>query len=72
MHPNSVHITAVLVEYKTRTGRTNQGVATSWFKKLKVQMDTGRGDIVYPPVTMAAIRDLLCELQRELLCLVGH
>lgn len=41
MYPSSVHITAVFVEYKTRTGRTNQGVATSWFMRLKKQMDAG-------------------------------
>ena len=33
MYPNSIHITAVLVEYETRTGRTNRGVATSWLKR---------------------------------------
>ncbi|XP_071945366.1 NADPH--cytochrome P450 reductase-like [Antedon mediterranea] len=32
LHPNSIHITAVLVEYKTLTNRTNLGVATSWLK----------------------------------------
>lgn len=32
MYPNSVHITAVLVEYQTNTGRTTKGVATSWLK----------------------------------------
>ncbi|KAK9889638.1 hypothetical protein WA026_007015 [Henosepilachna vigintioctopunctata] len=30
LHPTSVHITAVLVEYETPTGRTNKGVATTW------------------------------------------
>lgn len=32
MYPTSIHITAVLVEYETRTGRQQKGVATSWFK----------------------------------------
>nr|XP_056721238.1 NADPH--cytochrome P450 reductase [Euleptes europaea] len=32
VQPNSVHICAVLVEYETKTGRVNKGVATSWLK----------------------------------------
>lgn len=32
LHPTSIHITAVVVEYKTPTGRTNKGVTTSWLK----------------------------------------
>lgn len=30
LYPNTVHITAVLVEYTTPTNRKNKGVATSW------------------------------------------
>ncbi|XP_043272272.1 NADPH--cytochrome P450 reductase isoform X2 [Venturia canescens] len=33
LYPTSVHITAVVVEYKTPTGRTNRGVTTSWLKQ---------------------------------------
>lgn len=33
MYPNSIHITAVLVEYKTPVGRQAKGVATSWLKE---------------------------------------
>lgn len=33
MHPTSIHITAVVVEYKTPTGRVNKGVTTSWLKE---------------------------------------
>ncbi|XP_066998024.1 NADPH--cytochrome P450 reductase isoform X2 [Anabrus simplex] len=33
VYPSTVHVTAVLVEYKTPTGRTNKGVATSWLAK---------------------------------------
>lgn len=33
VHPNSIHITAVVVEYKTPTGRINRGVTTSWLKE---------------------------------------
>ncbi|RLU18700.1 hypothetical protein DMN91_009057 [Ooceraea biroi] len=33
LHPNSIHVTAVLVEYKTPTGRINKGVTTSWLKQ---------------------------------------
>jgi NADPH-ferrihemoprotein reductase len=30
VYPTTVHITALLVQYETPTGRTNKGVATSW------------------------------------------
>uniref|UniRef100_A0A348G635 NADPH--cytochrome P450 reductase n=1 Tax=Odontomachus monticola TaxID=613454 RepID=A0A348G635_ODOMO len=33
LHPTSIHITAVVVEYQTPTGRTNKGVTTSWLKQ---------------------------------------
>ncbi|XP_011214555.1 NADPH--cytochrome P450 reductase isoform X2 [Bactrocera dorsalis] len=33
LHPNHVHVTAVLVQYKTPTGRINNGVATTYLKK---------------------------------------
>ena len=36
-NPTSIHITAVVVEYKTRTGRMQYGVATNW---LKLKMPT--------------------------------
>ncbi|XP_064619119.1 NADPH--cytochrome P450 reductase-like [Lineus longissimus] len=32
LYPTSIHVTAVLVEYKTRVGRQAKGVATSWLK----------------------------------------
>ncbi|ERL91636.1 NADPH--cytochrome P450 reductase isoform X2 [Dendroctonus ponderosae] len=32
-HPNTVHVTAVLVEYQTPTGRVNKGVATTWLRE---------------------------------------
>lgn len=35
LHPDSIHITAVVVNYQTPTGRTNKGVATSWLKEFK-------------------------------------
>uniref|UniRef100_A0A1X7SGP0 NADPH--hemoprotein reductase n=1 Tax=Amphimedon queenslandica TaxID=400682 RepID=A0A1X7SGP0_AMPQE len=35
LYPHSVHVTAVLVEYCTSTGRSKQGVATSLFARLK-------------------------------------
>lgn len=34
VHPTSVHITAVLVDYQTPTNRNNKGVATGWLKNL--------------------------------------
>lgn len=34
-YPDSVHITAVVVEYETKTSRINKGVATSWLKEHK-------------------------------------
>ena len=50
MYPGSVHITAVLVEYQTRTGRTNRGVATSWLKRLQRRMENGEGDAPHIPI----------------------
>ncbi|XP_070591245.1 NADPH--cytochrome P450 reductase isoform X2 [Erythrolamprus reginae] len=32
VHPNSIHICAVVVEYTTKTDRVNKGVATNWLK----------------------------------------
>ncbi|KAL1494726.1 hypothetical protein ABEB36_010276 [Hypothenemus hampei] len=33
LHPTRVHVTAVVVEYKTPTGRVNKGVATTWLRE---------------------------------------
>ncbi|KAF7284794.1 cytochrome P450 reductase isoform X2 [Rhynchophorus ferrugineus] len=33
LHPTTVHATAVVVEYKTPTGRVNKGVATTWLQE---------------------------------------
>ena len=32
IHPEDIHITGVVVEYQTATGRTNKGVATTWLR----------------------------------------
>ncbi|XP_063154353.1 NADPH--cytochrome P450 reductase isoform X2 [Candoia aspera] len=32
VHPDSIHICAVVVEYPTKTNRVNKGVATNWLK----------------------------------------
>uniref|UniRef100_A0A0K8RSJ7 NADPH--cytochrome P450 reductase n=1 Tax=Crotalus horridus TaxID=35024 RepID=A0A0K8RSJ7_CROHD len=32
VHPNSIHICSVVVEYTTKTNRVNKGVATNWLK----------------------------------------
>ncbi|XP_017079507.2 NADPH--cytochrome P450 reductase [Drosophila eugracilis] len=39
LHPTNVHVTAVLVEYNTSTGRTNKGVATTFLKNRKPVSD---------------------------------
>lgn len=39
VHPKSIHITAVLVEYTTPTGRVNRGVATNLLAQLKPSND---------------------------------
>uniref|UniRef100_A0A8C4WQB5 Cytochrome p450 oxidoreductase n=1 Tax=Gopherus evgoodei TaxID=1825980 RepID=A0A8C4WQB5_9SAUR len=39
-HPHSIHICAVVVEYETKTGRVNKGVATTWLKN-KVPNENG-------------------------------
>lgn len=35
--PNSIHVCGVVVEYKTPTGRTNKGVATTWLRTKEVR-----------------------------------
>ncbi|XP_074869592.1 NADPH--cytochrome P450 reductase isoform X2 [Carettochelys insculpta] len=40
VHPHSVHICAVVVEYETKTGRVNRGVATTWLQN-KVPSENG-------------------------------
>ncbi|XP_027467134.1 NADPH--cytochrome P450 reductase isoform X1 [Zalophus californianus] len=41
VHPNSVHICAVAVEYKTKSGRVNKGVATSWLRAKEPAGENG-------------------------------
>ncbi|XP_038554200.1 NADPH--cytochrome P450 reductase-like [Micropterus salmoides] len=45
VHPNSIHICAVVVEYNTKTGRVNKGVATNWLKN-KLVTDNGHKSTV--------------------------
>lgn len=45
LHPTTVHVTAVVVEYQTPTGRTNKGVATTWLKEKVPTPDS-------PPLTV--------------------
>lgn len=40
MHPTTIHITAVVVDWITRTGRRQKGVATTWLKE-KVPLESG-------------------------------
>ena len=49
LHKQSVHVTAVVVEYDTPTGRRNNGVATTWLKPMipvptDNEIPTERGD----------------------------
>uniref|UniRef100_T1H1T5 NADPH--hemoprotein reductase n=1 Tax=Megaselia scalaris TaxID=36166 RepID=T1H1T5_MEGSC len=37
LHPTNVHITAVLVQYETSTGRINNGVATTYLKSKVIE-----------------------------------
>lgn len=41
VHPNSVHICAVAVEYETKSGRINKGVATSWLRAKEPTRENG-------------------------------
>lgn len=45
VHPDSIHICAVTVEYETKTGRVNKGVATNWLKN-KVPNEKGNNSLV--------------------------
>nr|XP_009941230.1 PREDICTED: LOW QUALITY PROTEIN: NADPH--cytochrome P450 reductase [Opisthocomus hoazin] len=45
VHPNAIHICAVMVEYETKTGRLNKGVATNWLKN-KVPNENGSCSLV--------------------------
>jgi NADPH-ferrihemoprotein reductase len=45
LYPDSVHLTAVLVEYETKSGRVNKGVATNWLK-TKQPSDNGHKEVV--------------------------
>jgi len=47
VHPTSVHICGVVVEYDTNTGRTNKGVATTWLRE-KVPAEEGEEDVKVP------------------------
>lgn len=46
VHPNSVHICAVAVEYETKSGRINKGVATSWLRAKEPTKENGRRALV--------------------------
>ncbi|KAF2896883.1 hypothetical protein ILUMI_09293 [Ignelater luminosus] len=50
LYPNTVHITAVVVEYETPTGRCNKGVATTWLREKHPQPG------VEPPMVPIYIR----------------
>lgn len=50
VHNGSIHVTAVVVEYDTPTGRTNKGVATTWLKPM-IPVATGDdGNMEYSKV----------------------
>nr|AXQ06577.1 NADPH cytochrome P450 reductase [Zygaena filipendulae] len=38
LYPDTVHITAVVVQYETPTGRINNGVTTTWLANLKPEV----------------------------------
>ncbi|ERE75946.1 NADPH--cytochrome P450 reductase [Cricetulus griseus] len=46
VHPNSVHICAVAVEYEAKSGRLNKGVATSWLRAKEPAGENGRRALV--------------------------
>lgn len=41
-HPSTAHVTAVVVEYNTGTGRKHKGVCTSWLARKNVDEETHR------------------------------
>lgn len=46
VHPNSVHICAVAVEYEAKSGRVNKGVATSWLRAKEPAGENGHRALV--------------------------
>ncbi|XP_071447149.1 NADPH--cytochrome P450 reductase [Hetaerina americana] len=54
VHPNAIHVTAVLVQYETPTGRINKGVATSWLSK-KMPTVEANGTPVIPTPNMEVV-----------------
>ncbi|XP_022363945.1 LOW QUALITY PROTEIN: NADPH--cytochrome P450 reductase-like [Enhydra lutris kenyoni] len=46
VHPNSLHICAVAVEYETEAGRVDKGVATSWLRAKEPAGENGRRALV--------------------------
>ncbi|KPM11726.1 NADPH-cytochrome P450 reductase-like protein [Sarcoptes scabiei] len=47
LYPDSLHITAVVINYRTNTGRINKGVATHWLKDFK-QVVPGQPNPIVP------------------------
>nr|XP_020861304.1 NADPH--cytochrome P450 reductase isoform X2 [Phascolarctos cinereus] len=41
VHTNSIHICAVVVEYETKAGRVNKGVATNWLRAKEPALENG-------------------------------
>ena len=39
LYPNSIHVTASVIEYQTKDGRTCKGVATNWLNEKVVTDD---------------------------------
>ncbi|KAB7495974.1 NADPH--cytochrome P450 reductase [Armadillidium nasatum] len=49
VHPNSIHVTAVVLKYETSTGRTNKGVCTNWLYK-RLEEYEGNGKKFFVPI----------------------
>ncbi len=58
VHPHHISVTAVLVDYNTKTGRHMKGVATAWLKLKQVYLSLDLIKIHVHSLHVSAIRNI--------------